>query len=128
MEHGEHDLESGTVLLLVHARRDASAVILYAYGIVFKYTDVYRIAEAAHSLVYTVVYYLVHKMMESPFGHVPDIHRRTLADCLESFQHLYAVGGILLFRLFHLFLIYHFTNNTSLQIYAETERNGNKLV
>ena len=74
VEHGKHHLKGGAVLLLVHSGRDTASVILYPYGIVGKNPHVDGIAEACHSLVYTVVHNLIDKMVESPLVHISDVH------------------------------------------------------
>ena len=88
----------------MHACRDASSVILYPYGVVFKYLHVYGVAEPCHGLVDGIVHHLVNEMMQSPLGDVADIHRRTLSHRFQAFEDLDAVCGILLFRTFDLFV------------------------
>ena len=46
--------------------------------------------------------------MQAAFGDVTDIHRGALAHRLETFEHLDTICGILLFREFHIFLLYHY--------------------
>ena len=101
MEDGHDDLEGAASFLFIDAGRDAAAVVANPYGVVFQYLDVYLVAEAAHGFVNAVVDHLVDKMVKTPHGNVADIHRRPLAHGLEPFQNLYAVRGILLFRLDH---------------------------
>ena len=88
MEHGQNHLECGTMLLLMHAGRDASSVIFYADGVILKYLHVDSVAEACHGLVDTVVHNFIDKMVQSPLGYVTDIHGWALAYCLEPFQYL----------------------------------------
>ena len=108
MEHRQNDLESRTVLLLVHAGRNTSAIVLYCDGIVFvdEYFDVGTIA--CKSLVDTVVNHLIHKMMETPFTDITDVHRRSLPHGLKTFQNLNTVRGVLLRRSVVYYFFAHF--------------------
>ena len=108
VEDRQHDLEGGAVLLLMHAGRDAAAVVLDPDGVIFVDRHEDLVAEAGHRLVDTVVYHFVHQVVEAPLGDVADIHRGSLAHGLKPFEHLDTVGGILLFRPFHLFVLKHF--------------------
>ena len=107
MQNRQDDLKRGAVFLLVHAGRYASPVVSHADGVVRKDLDINSVAEAGHGFIDTVVNHLIYKMMQSPLGDISYIHGRTLADCLQSLKHLYAVGGVLLFRLLHIVFIYH---------------------
>ena len=86
----------------MHACRDTTTIVLYADGIVFQNLDIYAIAVAGHGFIDTVVYHLIHQVMQAALAYVSNIHGRTLADGLQAFQHLDTVCGILLFRHFHL--------------------------
>ena len=91
----------------MHAGRDASAIILYADGVVFQdlYVDIRT--ETGHGLVYTVIYYLVHQVMKAPFSNVSNVHGGALSYGLQAFQNLNATGGILLFCNACFFVFYH---------------------
>ena len=52
---------------------------------------------------------LVDQVVKTPLADVADIHGRPLTDRFQAFQDLDAVGGILGFRLFHFFVLYHFS-------------------
>ena len=92
MEDRQDDLERAAVLLLVHAGRDAAAVVLHPHGIVLEDGHLDVRAEAGHRLVDTVVDDFVDKMVETSFTDVSDIHGGALADRLETFQDLDTVG------------------------------------
>ena len=102
VQHGEHHFQGAPVLFLMHACRDTTPIVLYADGIVFQNLDIYAIAVAGHGFIDTVVYHLIHQVMQAALAYVSNIHGRTLADGLQAFQHLDTVCGILLFRHFHL--------------------------
>ena len=121
VEDGEDHLQGGTVFLLMHARRNAAAVVLHADGVSFEDAHVDGIAETGHGLVDTVVHHFINEVVQAPFGDVADIHRRALADCFESFQHLDTVGGILLFRKLHIFFLDHL-ESISLKSVKDTEK------
>ena len=111
MQHGEHHFQSGTMLLLVHARGDASAVVPDLYRIVLENLHVDAVAEACHGFVDAVVDHLVDEMVETSFRNVSDIHGRALAHRLKTFENLYTVSGILFFRpSHHFFFLCHFSN------------------
>ena len=74
VEHRKNNLKGASVLFFVHTRRDASAVIPYADGIIFKDLDVHVCAVAGHCLVYTVVYHLIHQMVKAALPNVTDVH------------------------------------------------------
>ena len=105
MQHGKHHFEGRTVLLGMHAGGDASAIVLHTHRVVLEDLYVDGVAEAGHGLVDTVVDHLIDQVMESAFRDVAYVHRRSLADRFESFEHLYAVCGILLFRLCYLLFV-----------------------
>ncbi len=107
VEDGENHLQGAAVLLLVHARRDASTIILDTDGIVFQDLYIYFRAETGHRLVYTVVHHLVYQVVKAPFSNVSDVHGRALSNGLQAFQDLDATGGILLFGRTGLFVLYH---------------------
>ena len=92
MEDRQDDFQRAAVLLLVHAGRDAAAVVLHPDGIVLEDGDLDVRAEAGHGLVDTVVDDFVDKMVETSFTDVSDIHGGALADRLETFQDLDTVG------------------------------------
>ena len=92
MEDRQDDFQRAAVLLLVHAGRDAAAVVLHPDGIVLEDGDLDVRAEAGHGLVDTVVDDFIDKMVETSFTDVSDIHGGALADRLETFQDLDTVG------------------------------------
>ncbi len=102
VQHGEHHFQGAAMFFLMHACRNTTAIILHADGIVFQNLDIYAIAVAGHGFIDTVVYHLIHQVMQAALANVSNIHGRALADGLQAFQHLDTVCGILLFRHFHL--------------------------
>ena len=95
------------MLLRMHSGGNASPVVQNPYGIVRKDRDLDFITESSHRLVYTVIDYLIDKVVESPLPDISDVHRRSFPHSLKAFENLDTAGGILLFRLFHLFVFNH---------------------
>ena len=110
VKDGHDDLKGGTMLLGMHARGDASAIVLNPYGIVGEDRYLYLVTVTGHGLVDTVVDHLVDQMVETALAYVADVHRRPLPNRLKSFQNLDTASGILLFRFLHLFVFYHVPN------------------
>ena len=104
----QDDLEGRTVLLGMHVRRDASAVVLNPDGVVLLYGHVYLVAEAGHGFVDTVVNHFIYQVVKAPLCDVSDVHRRSFPHSLKPFEDLDAIGGILLFRYSRLFVFYHY--------------------
>ena len=92
MEDRQDDFQRAAVLLLVHAGRDAAAVVLHPDGIVLEDGHLDVRAETGHRLVDTVVDDFIDEMVETSFTDVSDIHGGALADRLETFQDLDTVG------------------------------------
>ena len=109
MQHGEHDFQSAAMLLLVHTRRDTTAVILDTDGVVFQNFHIHVRAIAGHGLVDTVIDNLIHQVVQAAFADIADIHGRALAHSLKAFQNLNTTGRILLLGRFHLLVFYHFS-------------------
>ena len=86
VEHGEHHLNGGFLLGLVHIHRDAPAVILHGNGVVGADDHLHVVGETGQSLVDGVVHHLVDQMMEPPLPGIADIHGRTDADRLQAFE------------------------------------------
>ena len=124
MEDRHDHFEGGTVLLRVHARRDAAAVVGHADRIIFQDGDGDIGAVAGHGFVDAVVDHLVYQVVQPPLPYVSDVHRRSLPHGLKAFQHLDATGGILFFRLFRRFVFDHKSRICiNIQIYAIFLRN-----
>ena len=58
--------------------------------------DVDLVGAASHRLVHRVVDYLVDQVVQPSLTNVPDVHVRSLADRLQSFENLDVVGAVLL--------------------------------
>jgi hypothetical protein len=107
VQHGENHFQGAPVLFLVHAGRDASAIILYTDGVVFQDFDIDVRAEAGHGFVNTVVYYFVYQVVKASLSNVTNVHGGTLSYGLQALQDLNATGGILLFCNAGFFVFYH---------------------
>ena len=107
MKHSQNDLKRGTMLFFVHSGRNTTAIVLDSYGIAFKNLHIDGIAESCHGLIDTVIHHLIYEVMKSPFRDISNIHGRTLAHRLKTFEDLYTIGGILLLRQLHIFFFNH---------------------
>ena len=74
MENRKNDFQRGPVLFRMHSGRNSSSVILYTNGVIFGYRDFDMITIAGHSLIYTIVNYLIYKMMKTAHTDVSNIH------------------------------------------------------
>ena len=103
MQHGQYDLQRRFTLLLVIIGRYTAAVVPNGDRTVFvdRHLDIRTIA--GQRLVDRVVDHLIYQMMESLFADIADIHGRTLAHGLQSFQHLDTRRRILLLLFVHFF-------------------------
>ena len=84
-----HDLGRGNALCGVHARRDASSVVLNGNALSGVYRDSYKVAVTCQRLVDRVIHYLVHKVMQTSHRRCAYIHTGALADRFKSLKHLY---------------------------------------
>ena len=100
MKHGQHNLQRRFMHLLMHIHRDAAAIILDTNGVVCLDGDKNLVGITGKSLVDRVVNHLIHKMMKPSHRGVTNIHRRSLANCFQAFEHLNVICLIFLrFRL-----------------------------
>ena len=74
MEDCQYDLEGRPVLLRMHSGRNASSVILDSDGVILINGNFDMITVSGHSLVDTVVNYLIYKMMKTSDTDVSNIH------------------------------------------------------
>ena len=88
MQHSHNDFQSALVLLLVHIHRDASSIVLNGDAPVFVDGDFDMCTKASQGFVNTVVHRLVDEMVKSLLRNVTDVHCRTLAHGLQSFEDL----------------------------------------
>src|SRR5882672_1967982 len=87
------------LVLLVHTRGNAAAVVDYADRVVGVDGDGDLVAKARQGFVDGVVHNLEHHVMQSgPVRCVADVHPRPLADRIQAFQDLDAVGIVVLAR------------------------------
>ena len=110
MEDGHDNLQGGTMLLGMHACRDASPVVRHPDRVVGKYSHVNLVAITGHCLVDTIIDDLIHQMMKTPLSDIADVHGGSFPHSLKAFQNLDTTGGILFLRLLHLVVLNHFQN------------------
>ena len=104
MKFCHDDFDSRNIFLFVNSDRNASAIIFNADAViqVNDYLDI--IAISGHGFIDAVIYNLVDQMMK-PFNiHVPDIHGRSFANSLQTFQYFDIIRSIRL--IFHFILFY----------------------
>ena len=89
VEHGVHDLQSRLAGLLLYVDGYASAVVGDADDVARLDGDLYVRAVPGQSLVYGVVDYLVHQVVETRCAGGADIHAGTHAHGLKPLQNLY---------------------------------------
>ncbi len=108
MQHRHDHFEGRLVHFFVLVNGNATAVVLHGDGVVRVDGHFYMGTEACHGLVDRVVNGLVYQMVQSFFADVANIHGRTLADSLKSFEHLNVTGRIvaLVFLYFCHFLLF----------------------
>jgi hypothetical protein len=94
MQHGQHDLERGALLGLVHVHRDAAAVVHHRHRPVrvHHHFDVFGVS--GERLVHAVVHHLVDQVMQPAHARVADIHGRPLAHGFEPGQHRDVVRAV----------------------------------
>ena len=92
MEHGHDDLQGRLVHFFVLVDGDASSVVLHGDGVIFVDGDFYVGAVACHGFVDGVVHRLVDQVVQAFLADVADVHSRTLAHGLKTFEHLYVTG------------------------------------
>ena len=94
VQHREHDLDGGALLLRHHGDRDAAPVVGDADGVVGVDHDLDGVAAAGHRLVHRVVHHLVDEMVQTPGAGRADVHAGALADRLEPLEHGDVLGVI----------------------------------
>ena len=100
---GQYDFDRGLALFLDYADGDTSAVVGDGHRARFEDLDLDRIAVSRHRLVDRVVDDFEYEMMQSSFVRGTDVHTRSFADGLQSFEHLdIALGIAVLFGHFYL--------------------------
>ncbi len=85
VEHGHHDFGRGSAARVL-IDGDASAVVDDGHGVVDVQRDVDLVAEAGERLVYRVVDDFVDEVVQARSTGRADVHRRALADSLQSFE------------------------------------------
>ena len=101
VEYGINDCCSRYALLRVYTYGDASSVIGNADYIALKYLYGYLGTVACKGFVYGVVHNLVNEVVESAGTCGTDVHTRSFADCLQSFEDLYVVFIVVVVLLTH---------------------------
>ncbi len=110
MKDSHYDFKSRPSDLALDSYRNASSVILDAYGVVFENGDFDGVAVSSHGLVDTIVDDLIDKMMQAPLPYVSNVHGRSLADRLKPLQDLDTIFGVLFLRLDDVFVIHEKIN------------------
>ena len=103
VEDGEDDLEGAFVLFFMHVYGDAAAVVDNGYRVVLVDGDLDVRGVTGEGFVDGVVHNLVHKVVQTAFGDVADVHCGALAHCLEAFEDGDVTGAVSLFGLLHIF-------------------------
>ena len=93
MQHRQHDFR-GRLAALVAIDRDAAAVVDDRDRSVDVNRHVHLVAESGQGLVDRVVDDFVHEVVQAGRTGRPDVHRGTLPDRFQAFQHLDAVGRV----------------------------------
>ena len=104
MQYGHYDFQGALVLLFVHVYRNASTVVLYGDAVVLVDCDFYFCAISSQRFINGVVYGFIHKMVQTLFADVANIHGGTLAHGFKTFQYLdigCAILRIVLLKIFH---------------------------
>ncbi len=99
VQHGEHDLGGGLVVLVHDPDGDAAAVVGDRHGVVGVDGDDEAVAVAGERLVDGVVDHLVHEMVKAAGAGGADVHAGAFADRLEAFEDLDILGVVV--WLFH---------------------------
>ena len=86
VEHGQHDLDGGSLLLLHHRDRDPAAVVDDGYGVVRMDRDREFVAVAGERLVDRVVDDLVDEVVQPSRAGRPDVHAGALAHRFEALE------------------------------------------
>ena len=107
VEDGEHHRHSGQAGLVLHAHRDATAVVGNIHHVSGQQAHLDLVAKACQGFVDGVVHDLIHQVVKAPGACGANVHTRALAHCLQAFQHLDLVAVIGFFRLCH---VGHFVN------------------
>ena len=103
MQYGHNHFQSRFILFGMACCRNTPTVISHRDRVIFVYSYLNMITKSSQSLVYRVVYDLVNQMVQ-PFDiNVSDIHGGTHPHCLQTFQYLNTIGGILSFVFLNLF-------------------------
>lgn len=89
-----HNLQGGYLLFRMDVDGDSTSVIFDSDRVVPIDRDDDRVAVTTKRLVDRVVDYFKNKVVESANANVADVHRRSLADRIESFENLDVGGAI----------------------------------
>jgi hypothetical protein len=94
VKNREYDLGRGALLLLHDVNRDATAVVADGAAVVGVNCHRDFAAVPGEGFVYRVVYDFVDKVVKPAGAGRPDVHARSLADCLQAFQDRDVLGAI----------------------------------
>jgi hypothetical protein len=88
MESGHHDFCGWAFLEWVLTNWNAATVIDHSDAAVLVDEDRDFLAEAGYGLIYRVIHDFVNEMMQAIGSSSPDVHRRSLSNRVEAFEHL----------------------------------------
>ena len=91
-EHNFYGRDSG---LMIYTNGNAASVVTDGDGIALVNCHFNMVAGTCKSLINRVVHYLIDEMMEASGRGGTDVHTRSLADCLKTFENLNLIGAIL---------------------------------
>ena len=94
VQHGEHDLGGGPLLLLHRVDRDAAAVVGDRDAVVGMDRDLDLVGLAGQRLIDRVVHHLVDQVVEAARARRADVHAGALADGLETLEDRDVLGPI----------------------------------
>ena len=94
VQHGQHDLDGGTPLLLHDVHRDSTAVVHDRDRVVRMDRDGDLAAEAGQGLVDGVVDHLIDEVMQAHHARRADVHARALANRLKALENRYVLSVV----------------------------------
>ena len=94
VEHRHHHLQGTHALFFVHIDGDTASVVLYNDRIVLANHHINVGAETGQGFVDGVIHRFIDQMVQTFLADVADVHRRTLANGLQTFEYLDIRRGI----------------------------------
>ena len=96
MEHRHDHFKGRAVFLGMLLNRYSATIVLNGDAVVLIYKNFYAVAMASKGLINAIVNYFVYKVVETSVPHIPNVHGRSLPDCLQTFQDLDVFSGVTL--------------------------------